>query len=135
MSSPFHIPHSTFRFARTVVREALTPLLVLYPTLLLLDSIEPGFVRSVVNPHAFLLVLLVAGMLAGPGDAFPAMTARRGVAVAILTGVVGSAWVWWTIGGRFGIPIAILAGVAITAAVLAVGDPEPGDRDSSLGSE
>lgn len=108
-----------------VVAELLPVLLVLYPLLLLLDDLEPGFVRRAFNPHLLLPVLLVVGMLAGRGerDHVPSVLAVRGVAFA--GAVLGGAWVWVRLrpAGTLAVVVALLAAVAIGAAVYAISSP------------
>lgn len=124
--------NSLFRFLRMVAQEALPVLLVLYPLLLLLDDLEPGFVRSVVNPHAFLLVLLLAGMLAGNESS--ARRSRRAV-IAVATGaaIIGGVWIWWKLHtGTLGIVAGLLTAIAIILCASSfVAEPVSSDRISS----
>jgi len=98
----------------------LPPLLVLYPLLLLLDDLEPGFVRSVVNPHVFLLAILGVGMLAGDASA-ARMTRRTMIALAIIGAVIGGVWVSWRVhAGALGAIAGLLTAVAIVGTVIAL---------------
>ncbi|MBI2482566.1 hypothetical protein HYV74_00115 [Candidatus Uhrbacteria bacterium] len=117
---------------RLVARELVPVLLALYPVLLLLDDMEPGFVRSVVNPHGFLLALLVAAMLASSDSEDRAPPRRmRYVAMGALA-LMGGGWMWWRVGGDVeGVWIGLLTGMAIALGVSAVTDtaaspPHPG---------
>ena len=123
MHSSLVTRHSSLRFLRMAAQEALPVLLVLYPLLLLLDGREPGFVRSVVNPHWFLLAMIVVGIVVGDGES--AHSRREGeqlqlmfaLAVAIVTGF----WVWWRIqAGMLGVIVALLTAAAIVGAAYAL---------------
>lgn len=109
---------------RLIAHEAVPVLVVLYPLLLLLDDIEPGFVRSVVNPHAFLIALIAAAMLA-PAASSSASPSRRAVFVGgvVTAGIVGG-WMWWRLGGSaFAAFPALLVAIAIWATAWAITDP------------
>ncbi|MDO8463520.1 MAG: hypothetical protein Q7S96_04625 [bacterium] len=100
---------------RWMVREVLLVLLVLYPLLLLLDDLEPGFVRSVINPHAFLLALIAVAMIA-PQDATHAApsSAWAWLGGAFLAALVVGGWSFWTLGGgTLAAVVALLAAVAV----------------------
>ncbi|MDO8599539.1 MAG: hypothetical protein Q7S02_05510 [bacterium] len=115
-----------------VAQETLPVLLVLYPLLLLLDDLEPGFVRSAVNPHAFLLVLLLAGMLAG-NESSVRRSRRAPVAVAIGAAIIGGVWIWWKLHtGTLGIVAGLLTAIAITLCASSfAAEPDSSDRISS----
>ncbi|MBI4434291.1 hypothetical protein HY635_00505 [Candidatus Uhrbacteria bacterium] len=121
-----------------LVAQALLPvLLVLYPLLLLLDDLEPGFVRSVVNPHWFLVAMIVVGMIVGRANTSPSLRQagapplapplREGekktwpIVIVCVAAVVVGFWVWWRVGGgMLGMVVGILAAVAIVAVVWGV---------------
>ncbi|MDO8462781.1 MAG: hypothetical protein Q7S96_00705 [bacterium] len=137
MRSVFGIQYSVFWTPLTVVaRELLPVLLVLYPLLLLLDDLEPGFVRSVVNPHWFLVALIVVGIVAGRGASSPSRTPSTAVegeklraVLAIAVAVAVGFWVWWRLqAGMLGIVVALLAAIAVGAVVLAARTTEPSDN-------
>ena len=93
-----------------LMSELLLVLIVLYPALLILDDIEPGFVRSVVNPHIFLIVLIVTATLT-PQDRRSRHVSKWLIAgIALLVG----AWMHWRIGGgTMGATIALLSVLAV----------------------
>ena len=108
---------------RAFANALLPVLLVLYPLLLLLDDVEPGFVRSVVNPHVFLIALLVAGVLASR-DREEVPHPRNVVAAAIVAAVIGGAWVAWRLhAGALGIVVGLLAAIAIGAVAWIIAEP------------
>ncbi|MDO8425177.1 MAG: hypothetical protein Q7T01_01535 [bacterium] len=112
--------HSSLQFVHFLAGEALPVLLVLYPLLLLLDDLEPGFVRSVVNPHAFLLALIGVAMLA-PKSAQPSVPSRMVVCWGIVAALAAGAWVWWQLGfGTLGAVMALLTTVAVASLALAL---------------
>lgn len=110
------------------VAAALLPvLLILYPLLLLLDDLEPGFVRSVVNPHWFLLGLIVVGMIAGRAGPSPSRSHSRWegeklrAVFTLAAAIVVGFWVWWRVGGgRLGVAVGLLTVVAVVGAAAAV---------------
>lgn len=115
---------------RLVAHEALPALLVLYPLMLLLDDLEPGFVRSVVNPHWFLVAMIVAGVIAGKNESSPSTTVegekegKRGfIVVACTTAVIVGLWIAWRLhAGALGIVVALFAAIAVFAAASMFGD-------------
>ena len=110
---------------------ALLPLLIiLYPLLLLLDDLEPGFVRSVVNPHWFLVALIVVGMMAGHA-VVPATredaghTRSRLIAIACIAAAVVGLWVWWRLhAGMLGIVVALFSAIAVFTAAFMLDESE-----------
>ncbi|MBI4449514.1 hypothetical protein HY634_00465 [Candidatus Uhrbacteria bacterium] len=137
---------SILGFLRFIAHETLPILLILYPLLLLLDDLEPGFVRSVVNPHWFLVAMIVVGMIAGKDEPTPSRSpSERGggsapsskregekrvwpFAIACIAAVVVGVWVAWRLhAGTLGIVVASLAAIAVGAIVL-------GSRDSESSS-
>ncbi|MDO8622078.1 MAG: hypothetical protein Q7R80_02510 [bacterium] len=125
----------------------LPSLLVLYPLLLLLDDLEPGFVRSVVNPHWFLVALITVGVIAGRAEPSPSLALRRAgapplapplgegekrvwsVAIACMAAMMVGLWVWWRLqAGMLGGVVALLAAIAVGAVVLAARATEPSDN-------
>lgn len=111
-----------------VARELLPVLLLLYPLLLLLDDLEPGFVRSVVNPHWFLLAIIVVGMISGRIEPSPSSSPSRWegeklrVILALVTAIIAGLWVWWRVGGgKIGVVVAVLAALAIAVVVWSFG--------------
>ncbi|MFH1098939.1 MAG: hypothetical protein V1723_03395 [Candidatus Uhrbacteria bacterium] len=50
--------------SRMVASELLSVLLFLYPLALIFDWLEPGFVRSVFNPHLLLLAIIAVAIIA-----------------------------------------------------------------------
>ena len=119
--------------ARVLADELLPVLLVLSPLLLLLDDLEPGFVRAVVNPYWVLVALVVVGIIAGQRTSTPSPASgghastshgegvRRGVGMTVLSliaAILVGVWVWWRlIAGTLGVVVAVLTVVAIAAAM------------------
>jgi hypothetical protein len=83
------------RALRTLATEALPALLVVYPAALILDDIEPGFVRSFVNPHAFLIALVLIAMLSVQDSSRIHIHQLVVWVGALFIGL----WMWWKLGG------------------------------------
>jgi len=108
------------RTLQLLASEAVLVFLVLYPALLLLDDLEPGFVRSVLNPHWFLLALIVAATVTGNTAPERVWSRRTTAAFGIGAAAVVGAWMWWRIGGgALGFVVAAVAAMAVGVMVWA----------------
>ncbi|MFH1430588.1 MAG: hypothetical protein ABIG71_03650 [Candidatus Uhrbacteria bacterium] len=109
------ITTSSYTSVRRVAATLLPVLVVLYPLFLILDDIEPGFVRSVFNPHWCLIALIVVGTLAGQQEVSHVTLPRWAARVLTLAASVMTAlWMWWRLGGgMLGIAVACCVAVAI----------------------
>lgn len=108
---------------RLFFSELLPVLLVLYPLLLLADDAEPGFVRSVFNPHWFLLAIIVAAILSGNTESGMPWSRRAVRAWSVGAGVVVGIWMWWKVGGgTLGMVVALVAATAVGMIVLTTTD-------------
>lgn len=108
----------------TILASELLPvLLVLYPVLLLLDDGEPGFVRSVFNPHWCLLAIVAAATLAGNTGPASSWSRHALLAWSIGSGVVVGTWMWGKLGGgALAAVVAAIAATTIAAVVEMAGD-------------
>ncbi|MBI4433307.1 hypothetical protein HY632_00890 [Candidatus Uhrbacteria bacterium] len=111
--------------ARLLAREILPVLLILFPVLLMLDDVEPGFVRSVVNPYIGLPMLLLAAMLAAPETTPCAPSRTMRIVCGASAVLVGGGWVSWRVGGGvLGVLAGLLTGVAIAMSMVLMDAPE-----------